>query len=74
MIRVHLKFVLGKKAEFHLYENTNLNAEFRGVDVDCLELYVRNLKTPIGVIPEATLRTSDIIHFSVKDLKLPESS
>ena len=43
------------------------------MDVDCLELYVRNLKTPIGVIPEATLRTTDIIHFAVKDLPYPKT-
>ncbi|XP_058799265.1 gem-associated protein 7-like [Phymastichus coffea] len=53
--------IIGKPAKFHLYENTSVNAEFRGCDVDFLELYVRNLTTPLGVIPEAILRTNDVI-------------
>ncbi|XP_026672599.1 gem-associated protein 7-like [Ceratina calcarata] len=60
--------IVGKQADFHLYENTRVSAEFRGCDVDCLEVYVRNLETPLGIIPEAILRTSDIIHLTVNDI------
>ncbi|NP_001127920.1 gem (nuclear organelle) associated protein 7 [Nasonia vitripennis] len=53
--------IVGKPAKFHLYENTSVTAEFRGCDIDFLELYVRNLTTPLGTIPEAVLRTNDVI-------------
>ncbi|XP_076381935.1 gem-associated protein 7 isoform X2 [Megalopta genalis] len=60
--------IVGKKAEFYLYENTRVSAEFRGCDIDCLEVYVRNLETPLGNIPQAVLRANDIIYMDVKDI------
>ncbi|KAJ8669949.1 hypothetical protein QAD02_001208 [Eretmocerus hayati] len=57
--------IIGKPAKFHLYENTTVCAEFRGCDIDFLELYVKNLTTPLGTIPEAILRTNDVIFFEV---------
>ncbi|XP_014230235.1 gem-associated protein 7-like [Trichogramma pretiosum] len=57
--------IIGKPAKFHLYENTTVAAEFRGCDIDFLELYVRKLSTPLGTIPEAVLRTNDVIHFEL---------
>ncbi|OAD56258.1 Gem-associated protein 7 [Eufriesea mexicana] len=60
--------IVGKQAEFHLYENTQVSAEFRGCDVDCLEIYVRNLETPLGKIPEAVLRASDTIYLDVNEI------
>ncbi|XP_076172539.1 gem-associated protein 7 [Ptiloglossa arizonensis] len=60
--------IVGKQAEFHLHEQTHVSAEFRGCDVDCLEVYVRNLETPLGKIPEAILRASDIIYVDVNDI------
>ncbi|XP_003701739.1 gem-associated protein 7 [Megachile rotundata] len=60
--------IVGKKAEFYLYENTRVSAEFRGCDIDCLEIYVRNLETPLGKVPEAILRANDIIHMEVNDI------
>ncbi|XP_046142257.1 gem-associated protein 7-like [Osmia bicornis bicornis] len=60
--------IVGKQAEFYLYENTRVSAEFRGCDIDFLEVYVRNLETPLGKVPEAVLRASDIIHLDVKDI------
>lgn len=48
-----------------MYENTTVDAEFRGCDVDFLELYVRNMTSPLGVIPEAILRTSDVIRMEI---------
>ncbi|XP_076752851.1 gem-associated protein 7 [Xylocopa sonorina] len=60
--------IVGKQAEFHLYENTCVSAEFRGCDIDCLEVYVRNLETPLGKIPEAILRASDIIHLDISNI------
>ncbi|XP_017758525.1 PREDICTED: gem-associated protein 7-like isoform X2 [Eufriesea mexicana] len=52
--------IVGKQAEFHLYENTQVSAEFRGCDVDCLEIYVRNLETPLEKTScETSLGTQD---------------
>ncbi|KAG7205503.1 hypothetical protein KM043_007485 [Ampulex compressa] len=62
--------IVGKQAEFHMYENTRVSGEFRGCDVDCLEVFVRNLQTPLGKIPEAILRSNDVIHFDVNDVKV----
>ena len=58
----------GKRAEFQLYENSKVAGEYRGSDVDGLEVYVRNLETPLGKVPEVILRTTDIIHFTVYDV------
>ena len=63
--------IVGKQAEFYLHENTRVSAEFRGCDVDCLEVYVRNLETPLGKIPEAILRTSDVIYLDVNNINIP---
>ncbi|XP_076686483.1 gem-associated protein 7 [Andrena cerasifolii] len=62
--------IVGKQAEFYLRENTRVSAEFRGCDVDCLEVYVRNLETPLGKIPEAILRTSDVIYLDVNNINI----
>lgn len=60
----------GKRAEFRLHENSKVAGEFRGCDVDGLEVYVRNLETPLGTIPESILRSTDIIHFEVNDVSV----
>ncbi|XP_012272427.1 uncharacterized protein LOC105695461 isoform X2 [Orussus abietinus] len=57
-----------KPVEFHMLENSNVKAEFRGCDVDNLEVFVRGLATPLGKVPEAVLRTSDIIYFDVNGI------
>ncbi|XP_006621354.1 gem-associated protein 7-like [Apis laboriosa] len=62
--------IVGKQADFYLYENTRVSAEFRGCDVECLEVYTRNLETPLGKIPEAVLRTSDIIYMDMNDINV----
>ncbi|KAH0566966.1 gem-associated protein 7-like [Cotesia glomerata] len=61
--------IIGSKANFYLYENSHVSGEFRGCDVDCLELFVHNLKTPLGVVPEAILRATDVISFTINDIK-----
>ncbi|KAF7399484.1 hypothetical protein HZH68_008076 [Vespula germanica] len=60
--------IVGKKTKFSLYENSHVVGEFRGSDIDCLELFVRNLETPLGIIPEAILRVNDIISMNVDDI------
>lgn len=51
-----------------MFDNTNVAAEFRGSDVDVIHFYVRQLKTPLGVLPEAILRTSDIIKMHLPNI------
>lgn len=64
---------LGKEAEFSMHENTKVKAEFRGCDTDCQEVFVRNLRTPLGKIPAAILRASDIIFLEIEQLTFPDS-
>lgn len=60
--------IIGKQAEFHLYENTKVSGEFNGCDVECCEIFVKNLETPIGKLPDAILRNTDIIYFDIGDI------
>lgn len=49
--------------EISTYQGANVNGTFRSIDYDISNLHVKNLKTPIGFVPEALLRTSDIVYF-----------
>ena len=60
--------IVGKDCEFRMFDNTNVTAEFRGSDVDVMHFCVRKLKTPLGVLPEAILRTSDIIRMHLPNI------
>ncbi|XP_051170181.1 gem-associated protein 7-like [Leptopilina boulardi] len=60
--------VVGKETKFFMHENTKVSAEFRGCDTDCLEIFVRNLTTPLGKIPAAILRSTDIIFMEIEQL------
>ncbi|XP_011707350.1 PREDICTED: gem-associated protein 7-like isoform X1 [Wasmannia auropunctata] len=64
--------IIGKPAEFHLHENTHVSGEFRGCDVECSKVFVRNLETPMGTIPEAILRSSDIICLDIDNIDIDE--
>ncbi|XP_014482071.1 PREDICTED: gem-associated protein 7-like [Dinoponera quadriceps] len=64
--------IVGKQAEFHLHENTRVSGEFRGCDVGFSEIFVRNLETPIGKVPEAILRGSDVIHLNIGDISVDQ--
>lgn len=59
----------GKHAKFQMHENTKVEAEFRGCDVDCSEIFVRNLETPLGKVPEAILRGTDVICIEIDGIK-----
>lgn len=77
LINYDLTFVLicclnvaGKQAEFYLHENTRVMGEFRGCDMECSEIFVRNLQTPMGTVPEAILRNGDIIYLDIGDINI----
>ncbi|KAG5320192.1 MOS1T transposase, partial [Pseudoatta argentina] len=47
--------------------NTYISGKFRGCDVECSKVFVKNLETPLGTISEAILFT-DINRISTKDI------
>jgi gem associated protein 7 len=67
-VNIILIFVSGKGCEFRMFDNTNVTAEFRGCDVDVMHFCVKQLKTPLGILPEAVLRTSDIIRMHLPNI------
>ncbi|KAK3928542.1 Gem-associated protein 7 [Frankliniella fusca] len=58
----------GKNAEFYMYENTNVKAEFGSCDREFVNIYVKNLQTPLGLISDALLRTNDIDRIHIRDI------
>lgn len=50
---------------FSMHEKTQVQAIFRGTDIDMENLQVSELQTPMGVVPEALLRSSDVLSFTV---------
>jgi len=64
--------IVGKKTEFYLHENTRVTGEFRGCDVETSEFFVKNLETPMGRIPEAILRNSDVIYLDSGDIDIAQ--
>ena len=54
-----------KAACFSMHEKTQVEAIFRGTDIDMENCQVSALQTPMGVFPEARLRSSDVLFFTV---------
>lgn len=57
--------VSNKPCTLRLYENTVVNATFRCTDIDMTVFQVSNLATPLGVLPEAFIRSTDVLTISV---------
>ncbi|XP_076438140.1 gem-associated protein 7-like [Babylonia areolata] len=64
----------GEQARVTLYHQTVVHCRFGVSDVDFERLQVSQLSTPMGVLPQAVLRTSDIIAVHVDDLGLKPKS
>ncbi|XP_046672743.1 gem-associated protein 7-like isoform X1 [Homalodisca vitripennis] len=60
-----LAHVSDKECTLHLYDKSNVNAKFGGIDVDMFKLYVKDLQTPMFQHPHAIVRTSDILSIDV---------
>ena len=58
----------GKMADFHMYENTHVKAVFGSCDREFVNIYVKDLHTPLGLISDALLRTNDIECISIKEI------
>ena len=57
--------VSNKPCTFRMYEKTVVNATFRSTDIETTTFQVSNLVTPMGVFPEALIRASDVLTFTV---------
>ena len=57
--------IAGQPAKFFMYENTKVSGEFRGSELDFHDLFVRNLETPLGVLPEVKLRACDLFFMEI---------
>ncbi|EDO42805.1 predicted protein [Nematostella vectensis] len=62
-----IQTMYNKPAVFTMHERTEVRAVFRGTDINIENFAVSELKSPIGLIPEAILRASDVLCFTVKD-------
>ncbi|XP_068085520.1 gem-associated protein 7-like [Anabrus simplex] len=60
--------LVGRSCKVNMFENTTVTAEFRGSDIDVMHFFVAKLATPMGVFPEALLRTNDIINVHFPDV------
>ena len=57
--------VSNKPCTFRMYEKTVVNATFRSTDIETTAFQVSNLMTPMGVLPEALIRASDVLTITV---------
>jgi gem associated protein 7 len=57
--------VSNKPCTFRMYEKTLVNATFRSTDIEATAFQVSNLVTPMGVLPEALIRASDVLTITV---------
>lgn len=54
-----------KAACFSMHEKTQVEGIFRATDIDMEHFQISALQTPMGVLPEALLRSSDVLFFTV---------
>lgn len=59
----------GQSVDINMYEKTKVSGILRAIDINVQSVQVSDLKTPIGVIPEAVLRVGDIQTISIPDFK-----
>lgn len=56
-----LKFMENRNVEIETYKGARINGEFRSTDYNFSNFHVHNLNTPIGIVPEALIRSSDVV-------------
>ncbi|KAH3709501.1 hypothetical protein DPMN_068964 [Dreissena polymorpha] len=59
----------GQEAELSLYGKSRVRGTLRGLDIDGQRVQVGDLQTPIGTLPSAYVRMSDVKTITVSDLK-----
>jgi gem associated protein 7 len=60
-----LTAIANQPAEFVLHNGKKVSANFCASDIDVLQFQVSKLETPIGTLPMAILRSTDIMSFTV---------
>ncbi|ESO96619.1 hypothetical protein LOTGIDRAFT_143921 [Lottia gigantea] len=58
----------GVEAKLVLYEKATVTGKIGPTDVDFHHIQISNLQTPMGVIPDAILRTSDMISIKIDNI------
>ncbi|OWF49172.1 Gem-associated protein 7 [Mizuhopecten yessoensis] len=64
---------VGQDAFIKMHEKTNVSCKLGPVDLDIQHIQVTDLLTPMGTVPNAILRTSDMFGIRVDNLKLDQS-
>ena len=60
--------ITGRRVSVFMYENARVSGNFGPIDIDFQNVQISNLVTPMGVIPHAILRTSDIFSMKIDSL------
>jgi gem associated protein 7 len=68
-----LSHLSGQEAKINLHERTSVSCVLGTMDIDIHHIQVSNLTTPMGNIPHAVLRMSDVISIEVPDLNTKNS-
>ena len=56
-----LGYMENKQVEIETFQGSRVSGIFRSMDFDISNMHIKNLMTPIGCVPEALLRTSDVV-------------
>ena len=54
-----------KRVHIETYQGSSVSGVFRSMDYDVTSMHVHGLRTPIGEVPEALVRMSDIVTIAV---------
>ncbi|CAL1539303.1 unnamed protein product [Lymnaea stagnalis] len=69
-----LGYLNGTQAHVSMQEKTKVSCKLAAADVDFHHIHVTNLGTPMGIIPKATLRTSDIISIDLPNVDVSKKT
>lgn len=61
-----LKSMENQSVDIQTYRGACVTGKFRSVDYNMHNIHVHDLSTPIGLVPEALIRTSDIVTIKFK--------
>ncbi|TPX69662.1 hypothetical protein SpCBS45565_g02321 [Spizellomyces sp. 'palustris'] len=66
-----LRFWLGvadrvPEASLHLYDRNVVTGKLRGTDSTAERFNIRDLKTPVGIYPEAQVRSGDVRYLTME--------
>ena len=56
-----VEWLENKQVVMETYKGADVNGVFRSADYEFANIHVHSLNTPIGLVPEAIIRTSDIV-------------